>query len=53
MVIIAAEDTASARIEEPTIDIGAEDGSVKAPAKTALAMKPVLRLLPHRKLLSL
>ena len=42
--ITATGDTALARTEESTINIGVEDSSVKAPPKTALAMKPVLKV---------
>jgi len=43
-VIVAIGDTALARTKEPIIDIGAEDSSVKATARKALAVKPVLEV---------
>ena len=52
-VLRSAGDAASTRAEEPIIDIGAEDNSVKAPAMKALAKNLFLRLLRHRKLLPL
>ena len=50
--IIAAGDVAPARTEEPIIDIGAEDNSLKA-SEEILRRSLFLGLLRHRKLLSL
>ena len=49
--IIAAGDIALDRIEEPIIDIGVEDNSVKALARKTLAVKPFLEVASSQNLL--
>ena len=48
-VLIAVGDSALARIEELIIDIGAEDSSVKVPARKAFAVKPILEVSTTQK----
>ena len=43
-IIIAVRNTILARTEEPIIDIGAEDSFIKALARKAFAVKPVLEI---------